>query len=189
MSVPGRPKREHRSAQRESTSINGRRAMQRRRPPHLALAVQNASRAMDLPAPSTLRRWLTRALGRDAEVTVRFVAASEGRALNAAYRGRDYATNVLAFRYDATRAALDSAVVGDIVLCVPVVRREARAQHKRFRAHCAHLLIHGALHLAGYAHESAKDAKVMEALEVELLASLGYDNPYAAPRPSRSARR
>jgi len=151
----------------------------------LALAVQNASRATDLPASSTLRRWLGRALERDAEVTLRFVNGAESRALNAAYRGRDYATNVLTFRYDARADALS----GDIVVCVPVVRREARAQRKPFRAHCAHLVIHGALHLAGYDHESAKDAKVMEALEAGLLASLGYDDPYAPPATRRSARR
>ena len=160
-----------------------------RRAPHLALAVQNASRARDLPASSTLRRWLLRALDRDAEVTVRFVGATESRALNAAYRGRDHATNVLTFRYDGRRRSRAAALAGDIVLCVPVLRREARAQRKRFRAHCAHLVIHGALHLEGYDHGSAKDAKVMEALEVEVLASLGYDNPYAAPRLRRSARR
>src|SRR5205085_8558035 len=97
-------------------------------------------------------------------------------------------TNVLTFGYDASPEARHAGLTGDIVLCVPVVRREARAQRKRFRAHCAHLVIHGALHLAGYDHESDKDAKVMEALEAELLASLGYDNPYAAPPMRHSAR-
>ena len=141
---------------------------------------------MDLPARSTLRRWLARALARDAIVNVRFVDTAEGRRLNRTFRGRDYATNVLTFGYetpalppDAGRRAAPPPLTGDIVLCVPVLRREARAQRKTLRAHCAHLLVHGALHLSGYDHESAKDAKVMEALEVELLDSLGYDNPYA----------
>ena len=156
-----------------------------RTPPALRLTVQNASGATGLPARATLRRWLAHALARDAIVTVRFVDTAEGRRLNRTFRGRDYATNVLTFGYDAQpspaaagrRTALP--LTGDIVLCVAVLRREARAQRKTLRAHCAHLLIHGALHLAGYDHESAKDAKVMEALEVELLDSLGYDNPYA----------
>jgi probable rRNA maturation factor len=164
-------------------------AIARTRGARLVLAVQNASGATDLPAASTLRRWLARALERDAEVTVRFVNATEGRALNLAYRGRDYATNVLTFPYDSGPAMRKRPLVGDIVLCVPVLRREARGHGKRLRAHCAHLVIHGALHLAGYGHESAKDAKVMEALEAELLASLGYDNPYAAPSMRRTARR
>ena len=148
--------------------------------------MQNASGATGLPARSTLRRWLVRALAQDAIVSVRFVDTAEGRRLNRTFRGRDYATNVLTFVYetpavppDAGRRAAPSPLSGDIVLCVPVLRREARAQRKTLRAHCAHLLVHGALHLSGYDHEAAKDAKVMEALEVELLDSLGYDNPYA----------
>jgi probable rRNA maturation factor len=147
--------------------------------------VQNASGATGLPARSTLRRWLARALVQDAVVTVRFVGTAEGRRLNRLYRGRDYATNVLTFGYDAPAAPPNAGrrtlppLSGDIVLCVAVLRREARTQRKTLRAHCAHLLIHGALHLAGFDHESAKDAKVMEALEVELLDSLGYDDPYA----------
>jgi len=151
----------------------------------LRLTVQNASGATDLPARSTLRRWLARALARDAIVTIRFVGTAEGRRLNRTFRGRDYATNVLTFSYDAPASPPGAghratpALTGDVVLCVAVLRREARAQRKTLRAHCAHLLIHGALHLSGYDHESAKDARVMEALEVELLSSLGYDNPYA----------
>jgi len=156
-----------------------------RTPPALRLAVQNAAGVAGLPARTTLRRWLARALARDATVTVRFVSPAEGRRLNRTFRGRDYATNVLTFVYDVPAPASARAhrtappLTGDIVLCVAVLRREARAQRKSLRAHCAHLVIHGALHLSGYDHESAKDARVMEALEVELLDSLGYDNPYA----------
>jgi probable rRNA maturation factor len=162
----------------------------------LSLAVQNATRGAGLPARSTLRRWLLRALSRttaagDVRVTVRFVATAEGRTLNRDYRKRDYATNVLTFAYDEShpgrreRTAKRSPILaGDLALCVPVLRREARAQGKTLRAHCAHLVIHGALHLAGHDHEKAKDARVMEALETELLESLGYDDPYATIRRS-----
>jgi probable rRNA maturation factor len=150
----------------------------------LSLVIQNAAGATDLPARSTLRRWLARALRGNAAVTIRFVGSAEGRALNRTYRGRDYATNVLTFGYGDGDAApgvprQPMRLAGDIVLCVPVLRREARAQRKSLRAHCAHLVIHGALHLAGFDHEKAKDAKVMEALETEMLESLGYDDPYA----------
>jgi probable rRNA maturation factor len=150
----------------------------------LSLAIQNVAGAADLPARSTLRRWLARALRESAAVTIRFVGAAEGRALNRTYRGRDYPTNVLTFAYGGAGEAPHAPkqplrLAGDIVLCVPVLRREARAQRKSLRAHCAHLVIHGALHLAGFDHEKAKDAKVMEALETEMLESLGYDDPYA----------
>ena len=166
--------------------------------PRVSLAIQNASGAADLPVRSTLRRWLSLALTEtaavhEAEVTVRFVGTAEGRALNRLYRGRDYATNVLTFIYGdlprerRRRVARRSAnLSGDLVLCVPVLRREARAQGKTFRAHCAHLVIHGALHLAGHDHEKAKDARVMEALETVMLESLGYDDPYATIRRSRN---
>ncbi len=152
--------------------------------PRLRLAVQTAVDGAGLPVRSTLRRWLLRALRRDATVTVRFVGAAEGRRLNRAFRGKDYATNVLTFVYDADgtggRGSRRGApLTGDIVLCVPVLRREARAARTTLRAHCAHLVIHGALHLQGFDHESAKDARVMETLETGLLASLGYGDPYA----------
>ena len=106
---------------------------------------------------------------------MRFVGLAEGRRLNREYRGRDYATNVLTFVYDD---ADERQLAGDLVLCLPVLEREARAQQKPLRAHCAHLVIHGALHLSGHDHESDKDARVMEALETDLLASLGYSDPY-----------
>jgi probable rRNA maturation factor len=136
-----------------------------------------AAGAGDLPARSTLRRWVLRALTRDAAITLRFIGAAEGRRLNRAFRGKDYATNVLTFVHDGGAAGAPRA--GDIALCVPVLRREARAGRRTLRAHCAHLVIHGILHLEGFDHESAKDAKVMEALEARLLATLGYGDPYA----------
>ena len=152
--------------------------------PKLRLAVQMAVAGTGLPVRSTLRRWLLRALRRDAAVTIRFVGEAEGRRLNRTFRGKDCATNVLTFVYDAAAAPGPGScgtplLAGDIALCLPVLRREARAAKKTLRAHCAHLVIHGTLHLQGFDHGNAKDAKVMEALETRLLASLGYGDPYA----------
>jgi probable rRNA maturation factor len=115
------------------------------------------------------------ALARDARVTLRFVGAREGRVLNRRYRGRDRATNVLTFVYDD-----GASLEGDIVLCAPVVAKEARAQRKTLKAHYAHLVIHGMLHLQGYDHARDDDAARMEAREVALLRGLGYGDPYAA---------
>jgi probable rRNA maturation factor len=139
----------------------------------LSLAVQYACTANGLPARPRLRRWVAAALERDAVVTLRFVDAREGRALNRAYRGKDYATNVLTFVYESGKA-----VAGDIVLCVPVLRREARAQEKTLLAHCAHLTVHGLLHLQGYDHERSAEARRMEAREAALLARLRFAHPY-----------
>nr|AUN37352.1 metal-dependent hydrolase YbeY [uncultured bacterium] len=141
--------------------------------------MQKSVDADGLPATSTLRRWIRHALEpqlASAMMTVRFVNSREGRALNARYRGRDYATNVLTFVYDDAKNG--GALAGDLVLCVPVLQREARAQKKTLRQHCAHLVVHGALHLQGYDHETDKDATVMEARETRLLAELGYGDPY-----------
>ena len=123
---------------------------------------------------AAVQRWITRALLRDAEMTVRVVGEAEARALNRDYRGKDYATNVLTFDY--TQAPM---VTADLVLCGPVVAREAAVQGKSLQAHYAHLLVHASLHAQGYDHESNElDALEMEALEVLLLGSLGFDNPY-----------
>jgi probable rRNA maturation factor len=140
------------------------------------LTVQYAVPRSGLPAAATLRRWASSALELDARVTVRFVGAAEGRRLNAAYRGKDYATNVLAFVYDESGRA--SPIEGDLVLCVPVLRREAREQRKPLRAHCAHLLVHGILHLQGHEHERSVEAVLMEARETLILAQLGFPDPY-----------
>ena len=135
--------------------------------------VQVAAHRAALPR-AEVKRWITRALLRDAEMTVRVVSENEARALNRDYRGKDYATNVLTFDY--TQAPL---VTADLVLCGPVVAREAAAQGKALQAHYAHLLVHAALHAQGYDHESnERDALEMEALEVLLMGSLGFDNPY-----------
>jgi probable rRNA maturation factor len=144
--------------------------------PALKLFLQIATDAKGLPHASTLRRWVRASLVRDARVTLRFVGAREGRALNARYRKRDYPTNVLTFVYDDA-----VPLAGDVILCVPVLRREARAQAKSLRAHCAHLVIHGMLHLQGFDHERAAEARRMESRERRVLAQLGYADPYAAP--------
>ena len=122
----------------------------------------------------SVTRWIRHALQSDAEITVRIVGAEEGQALNRDYRGKDYATNVLTFDY--TQAPL---VTADLVLCAPVVEREALEQGKTLQAHYAHMLIHATLHAQGYDHETGEaDAQEMEALEIRLLGALGYDNPY-----------
>jgi probable rRNA maturation factor len=110
-----------------------------------------------------------------ADLTLRLVNAAEGRKLNRSFRGRDYATNVLTFVYHDPGAA---RLMGDLVLCVPVVTREAREQGKSLEAHYAHLTVHGALHLAGMDHERPRAARRMEAHETAILESLGIANPY-----------
>jgi probable rRNA maturation factor len=120
-------------------------------------------------------RWIRHALASDAELTVRIVDAEESQALNRSYRQKDYATNVLTFDY--TQAPV---VTADLVLCAPVIAREARENKKTLQAHYAHLLVHGTLHAQGWDHEtSPQDADAMEAREVQILAGLGIKDPYA----------
>ena len=119
-------------------------------------------------------RWIRHALQADGEITVRIVDAQEGQALNRDYRHKDYATNVLTFDY-----AQEPVVCADLVLCAPVVAREAQENGKTLEAHYAHLLVHGALHAQGWDHEtSAEDADEMEALETDILRRLGFADPY-----------
>ncbi|MFZ3083124.1 rRNA maturation RNase YbeY [Rhodoferax ferrireducens] len=118
-------------------------------------------------------RWLRHALQSDAEITVRIVDTEEGQALNRDYRHKDYATNVLTFDYTQ-----EPVVTADLVLCAPVVAKEAKEQGKTLQEHYAHLLVHGALHAQGWDHEAEEDAQVMELRESEIMARLGFENPY-----------
>ncbi|MDB5871861.1 MAG: hypothetical protein JWQ07_1303 [Ramlibacter sp.] len=134
----------------------------------------NAASHRTLLRKPRVAAWIEPALKHPAEIAVRIVGEEEARALNLQYRGRDYATNVLTFDY-----ARDPWVEADLVLCGPVVEREAREQGKTLEEHYAHLLVHGALHAQGYDHEtSERDALEMETLEILLLGSLGFANPY-----------
>ncbi len=139
----------------------------------ISLSVQYASNAKDLPTRSQFRRWVKAALEQDVQMALRIVDEIEGRALNLSYRGKDYATNVLTFVYDDTEP-----LYGDVVICAPVVAREAREQGKDLLAHYAHLTIHAALHLQGYDHEKTRDAERMEARETALMLKLRYPAPY-----------
>ena len=143
--------------------------------PELRLSVQYPGGKDGAPTRPQVRRWVRATCAIPAEVTVRFVDGDEGRSLNRDYRGKDYATNVLSFPY-----ASGTTLSGDLVLCLPVLEREAREQGKPPEAHCAHLIVHGMLHLQGHDHETGRaDAERMEALEREILADLGYPDPYA----------
>ena len=144
--------------------------------PELSLSLQfaDATHRAQLPRHKVMR-WMRAALEAPAEIAVRIVDAEEGQALNRDYRGKDYATNVLTFDY-----AREPLVHADLVLCAPVVEREAREAVKTIDAHYAHLLVHGTLHAQGYDHEKARDAKVMERRETEILATLGFADPYEA---------
>ncbi len=147
----------------------------------IELDLQLATEAGDLPAEAQLRRWVELALRQrtaDSELTIRLVGAEEGQELNRTYRHKDYATNVLSFPAEVPDGLLDIPLLGDLVICVPVVEREAREQNKALEAHWAHLVIHGCLHLLGYDHIDDEEAEEMEGLERQLLAELGYPDPY-----------
>ena len=146
--------------------------------PALALSLRFACRFSDPAAQAALTRhriarWIRAALLAPAEIGVRFVDAPEGLALNHDYRGQDHATNVLTFGYTS-----EPVVHADLVLCVPVVEREAKLAGIAVEAHCAHLLVHGSLHAQGFDHEEDAAARAMEARESALLQALGYPDPY-----------
>lgn len=141
--------------------------------PKLSLSTQYASKLANLPKPTQFRKWAKAALRVDTEVTIRIVDEDEGRALNLAYRGKDYATNVLTFALTE-----EPHLMGDIVICAPVVIKEAAEQHKSVEAHFAHLTVHGILHLHGYDHEIEAQAELMEGLETAIVIKLGYASPY-----------
>ncbi len=158
-----------------------------------AVAVQYAAAGNDLPARPLLRRWVRAAVCADVtalSVVLRFVEETEGRALNRDYRDRDRPTNVLVFVYDYVGGAEGPMLSGDIILCAPVLRREATEQGKSLAAHCAHLVVHGMLHLQGHDHDRVDTAVRMEARETAILARLGFGNPYQmGPGPCTSPSR
>ncbi len=120
-------------------------------------------------------RWIRHALATDAEITVRIVGADEGRDLNREYRKKDYATNVLTFDYTQ-----EPLVTADLVLCAPVIEREAGEQNKSLEEHYAHMLVHGTLHAQGWDHETSEaDADEMEAYETAIMKEMGFTDPYA----------
>jgi probable rRNA maturation factor len=150
--------------------------------PELRLAVQFASETDALPGRAQIRRWVAAALEHPAEVTVRIVDAEEAQALNQDYRNKGYVPNVLTFEYgeighdESGRGILG----GDVVICAPVVEREAREQGKPLKHHYAHMTVHGVLHLQGYDHLKPRDADIMEAREAAILKLFHIPNPYTS---------
>jgi probable rRNA maturation factor len=172
----------------------------------LSLSVQYASNSKKLPTRPQFRRWVKAALEQDVHMALRIVNEVEGRELNKSFRGKDYATNVLTFVYDdaqprrggvkpsgaggaaewllpqsagsASNVSQPHTLYGDVVICAPVVAREAKEQGKDLLAHYAHLTLHAALHLQGYDHEKTRDAEKMEARETALMLKLRYPAPY-----------
>ncbi len=144
--------------------------------PELTLSLQFADkRHKDTLPRHKVARWIKAALETDGEITVRLVDAQEGQALNRDYRHKDYATNVLTFDY-----AHEPVVMADLIICAPVIEQEAVDQNKPLQAHYAHMLVHGTLHAQGWDHEDPEEADAMEAREREILAALGFDDPYAS---------
>lgn len=153
-------------------------------PVRLDVAVSYATARKGLPSSASFRKWVAAALDRrirEADVSIRVVGEDEGRALNRHYRGRDYATNVLSFPAELPEGLPEGVrlpLLGDLVICAPVVAREAKEQKKQLVEHYAHLTVHGALHLLGWDHENEADAICMEQLEREILAGMGIEDPY-----------
>lgn len=153
-------------------------------PERLDVAINYAVPRAGIPAAVSFRKWVAAALDsriREADLAIRIVGTKEGRALNKHYRGKDYATNVLSFPADLPESLPEGVrlpLLGDLVICAPVVAREAREQNKPIAAHYAHLTVHGALHLLGWDHDDDRDAECMEQLEREILATLGIADPY-----------
>lgn len=147
----------------------------------IRVSIQNAAQAAaGIPSPALLRRWAKLAAGtrrRDAELTIRIVNSEEIQFLNQQYRHKNKSTNVLSFPFEAP-PGIKLPLLGDVIICASVVAEEADTQHKPLHAHFAHMVIHGVLHLLGYDHMTDSEAALMEALEIKLLADLGYPNPY-----------
>ena len=160
--------------------------MSRIKPNKISLSVQYAGKSRLVPSRAQFRRWVSAALKRDAVITIRIVDEPEGRKLNREYRDKDYATNVLTFAYeDCMTKPLSThsrMLCGDVVICAPVVEREAAEQRKDLLAHYAHLAIHAVLHLQGFDHMDENNAAAMESLETELMIKLRYPDPYQVAR-------
>jgi probable rRNA maturation factor len=137
------------------------------------IAIQDMVHTKPILKKTQCLKWLMSVVDKDAEITIRIVDNDESQNLNNIYRKKKYPTNVLSFLVDD-----EVHLIGDIVLCAPVIEKEALEQSKKLEAHYAHLIIHGALHLYGYDHENKKDADIMEAQEIKILTGLGYKNPY-----------
>jgi len=147
--------------------------------PKLKIDLQYASTAIEstlskIASPALIKKWVKSATPLGGLMTLRFVNATEGKKLNLAFRQKDYATNVLTFPYELSKNEL----AADIIFCLPILQKEVKEQDKLLKAHLAHLIVHGCLHAQGYDHEVAKDAKKMEALEIQILEKLGFANPY-----------
>ena len=158
-----------------STTVNRMRQMS------VAVEVQLALRDTDVPDTDRIGDWVRAAWlapEQDAEVVVRVTDEAESRQLNHDYRGKDRPTNVLSFPFGPPPPGIDLRLVGDLLICAPVVAREARQQGKSTEAHWAHMVVHGMLHLQGYDHQTDEQAGSMELLETEILAGLGYPAPY-----------
>jgi len=157
-------------------------------PTRLDVAVSYALPRAGLPAATSFRKWVAAALKnriREADLAIRLVDAKEGRSLNHHYRGKHYPTNVLSFPAELPEGLPEEVkfpLLGDLVICAPVVAHEAAEQGKPLNAHYAHLTVHGVLHLLGWDHEDDKEAEAMEQLEREILAELGIADPYAGER-------
>ena len=143
------------------------------------IEIQRTSSATDLPCDSDFQRWASAALvdNEETSVVIRLVDSEESRQLNNDYRGLDKPTNVLSFPFEAPAEIADNSL-GDIVICAPVVEQEAHQQQKPLYAHWAHMVVHGMLHLQGYDHQNDEQAEEMERLEGEILATLGFTDPY-----------
>ncbi|QLG89740.1 rRNA maturation RNase YbeY [Chitinibacter bivalviorum] len=152
----------------------------------IEIAIQNESAHSPIPRKSLLKKWVRAALSEqicDAQITLRFVDADEGRILNRDYRQKDYSTNVLTFTYDEDLPQIDGMpLMGDLVFCGAVIEREALEQNKPLLAHYCHMVVHGTLHLQGFDHIEDTEAEAMESLETQIVMRLGYDDPYLSEK-------
>ncbi len=155
--------------------------MKAKTPPKLALEIQFATSAMaqkwqDLITKRKVGNWIKKALQENATITVRFVGQAESKKLNANYRNKDYATNILTFPYEPQNGI--DHLSADLVICLPVLEKEAKQQKKTFEQHLIHLIVHGTLHAQGFDHEDEVEAEAMEQLEISILKKLKQANPY-----------